>query len=130
MFSKFLVTARPWQKYLFYLFTYIVLCITTLIFLLCIAAFTITRIDTPDYILIPITTVLLTCSSFIDSFLLGKTYKEKGFITGIAVGLIFSCLITLIAIKFGLFSFNEIYISKICAVMFAGISGGILGVNI
>ncbi len=130
MFSKFLVTARPWQKSLVYLVTYLIVCVATLIFLLCIAAFTITRIDTPDYILIPITTVLLTCSAFIDSFLLGKTYKEKGVIIGLAVGMIFTALITLISFKYGLFSFNEIYISKICAVISAGILGGILGVNI
>lgn len=130
MFSKFLVTARPWQKFLVYLITYLTVCIATLVFLLCIAAFTITRIDTPDYILIPLTTILLTCSSFIGSFILAKTYKEKGFITGMAVGLIFTCLVTVVSFKYGLFSFNEIYLSKICAVLFAGILGGVVGVNI
>ena len=64
------------------------------------------------------------------SFILAKTYKEKGFITGMAVGLIFTCLITVVSFKYGLFSFNEIYLSKICAVMFAGILGGVVGVNI
>ena len=98
--------------------------------MLCIAAFTITRIDTPDYILIPITTVLITCSSFIDSFLLAKTFKENGFMIGISIGLIFTVIITAISVYYGLFSFNEIYISKVTAVFFAGLLGGIAGVNI
>ena len=38
--------------------------------------------------------------------------------------------IFLLLYTYGLFSFNEIYLSKICAVMFAGILGGVVGVNI
>lgn len=105
------------------------LCISTLLFLLCIAAFTITRIDTPEYVLIPLTTILLTVSSFLDSFLLGKVFKEKGIAIGFTVGLIFCTLIILLAVYYDTLAFSEIFITKISAVLFAGICGGILGVN-
>ncbi len=130
MLQKFMITARPWQKYMINFAIYIMLCIATLGFILCIGAFAITRIDTPDYILIPLTTIMLTCASFTDAFLLGKVYKENGFATGLAVGLIFCAIITLVAVKYGIFAFTNLYISKAAAVLFAGILGGIAGVNI
>ena len=130
MFDKFLITAKPWQRYTVYTIGYLILCIATMLFILSIAAFTITRIDTPDYILIPLTTILLTCSSFMDAFLLGKTYKENGLVTGAIIGLIFSLIITAISIKYSMFAFTGIYFSKIASVILAGMLGGLLGVNI
>ena len=77
MLQKILISAKPWQKNIANIILYIMVCISTITFLLCIAAFTIVRIDTPDYILVPLTTLLLTVASFLDAFLLGKIYKEK-----------------------------------------------------
>ena len=125
-----MITARPWQKYLINFVVYIMLSIATLAFFMCIAAFTITRIDTPDYILIPLTTIILTCASFTDAFLLGKVYKENGFITGLSIGLIFCGIIILVALNYGIFAFTNLFLSKAAAVLFAGILGGIAGVNI
>ena len=125
-----MITAKPWQKYVISTIAYIVLCISTLIFILCIGAFMITRIDTPDYVLIPITTIMLTVAAFIDSFLLGKIYKENGLVTGMTVGVLFCCIIIVIALHYNTFAITNLLISKIAAVLLAGILGGITGVNI
>lgn len=129
MLQKFMLSTKPWQQFLIKFLSFTMLCISTLLFLLCIAAFTITRIDTPEYVLIPLTTILLTVSSFLDSFLLGKVFKEKGIAIGFTVGLIFCTLIILLAVYYDTLAFSEIFITKISAVLFAGICGGILGVN-
>ena len=97
--------------------------------MLCIAAFGITKIDKPEYILIPLTTILLTLSSFLDSYALGKIFKEKGIMIGCCVAGIFSVIVITLAVHFDTFSFSNILYSKLLAVTFAGILGGILGVN-
>lgn len=104
-------------------------CAATLVFMLCISAFMIIRVDTPDYVLIPLTTVLLTFSSFIDSFFLAKAMKENGIITGITIGIIFTVIVILLAVYYNTLSFSTIFFSKVSAVILAGILGGILGVN-
>ena len=129
MLQKIMLSAKPWQQFLLKLLSFILLSVATLLFLLCLAAIGITRIDTPEYILIPLTTILLTVSSFLDSYRLGKVFKEKGMVIGITIGTIFSILIIVLALYFGTFAFTQIFATKISAVMLAGICGGILGVN-
>lgn len=129
MLQKILISAKPWQKNIANIILYIMVCISTITFLLCIAAFTIVRIDTPDYILVPLTTLLLTVASFLDAFLLGKIYKEKGVAIGASVGCVFICIITAISLYYGIFSLSNIYITKLGAVLRAGALGGISGVN-
>ena len=124
-----MLSAKPWQRFLIKFLAFTMLCVFTLLFLICIAALGITRIDTPEYVLIPITTILLTTSSFLDSFLLGKIFREKGIVIGFIVGLIFCALIILLSIHYKTLVFSEIFITKISAVLLAGICGGILGVN-
>ena len=124
-----MLSAKPWQQFLLKLLSFILLSVATLLFFLCLAAIGITRIDTPEYILIPLTTILLTVSSFLDSYRLGKVFKEKGMVIGITIGTIFSILIIVLALYFGTFTFTQIFATKISAVMLAGICGGILGVN-
>ncbi len=108
---------------------FISVCIATLGFLLCIAAFMIIRIDTPDYVLIPLTTLLLTFSSFIDSFLLAKVMRENGIIVGVSVGTIFTAIVIFLALYHGTLAMTGLFFSKITAVLFAGALGGIIGVN-
>lgn len=129
MIQKFMVTARPWQRYLIGLITFLMVSLATLVFMLCIAAFMLTRIDTPDYILIPLTTVMLTVSSFLDAFLIGKVQKENGILIGLSIAAIFSMLIIVVALHYKTFQLSSIFISKIAAVIFAGIAGSIAGVN-
>lgn len=124
-----MVTARPWQRYLIGLITFLMVSLATLVFMLCIAAFMLTRIDTPDYILIPLTTVMLTVSSFLDAFLIGKVQKENGILIGLSIAAIFSMLIIVVALHYKTFQLSSIFISKIAAVIFAGIAGSIAGVN-
>ena len=129
MLQKFMLSAKPWQQFLLKLLSFILLAIATLLFFLCLAAIGITRIDTQEYILIPLTTILLTVSSFLDSYRLGRVFKEKGMVIGIIIGTIFSVLIIALAVYFKTFAFTKIFATKISAVMLAGIFGGILGVN-
>ena len=129
MLQKIMLSAKPWQQFLLKLLSFILLAIATLLFFLCLAAIGITRIDTPEYILIPLTTILLTVSSFLDSYRLGRVFKEKGMVIGIIIGTIFSVLIIALAVYFKTFAFTKIFATKITAVMLAGIFGGILGVN-
>lgn len=129
MLQKFLLTLQPWQKYLIKAVTFVAVCIATLGFMLCIAAFMIIRIDTPDYVLIPLTTILLTLSSFIDSFMLAKVMRENGIVIGVSVGAVFTVLVILLAVYHGTLALTGLFFSKITAVFFAGALGGILGVN-
>ena len=129
MLQNFMLSAKPWQKYLMGIISFFLLCIATLLFMLCIAAFGITKVDTPEYVLIPLTTVLLTVSSFLDSFCLGKVFKEKGMLIGLSVGFIFSILIVVLSVHFGIFAFSNILYTKLSAVVLAAMCGGILGVN-
>ena len=129
MLQNLMLSAKPWQKLIFNFISLILLCIATLGFMLCIAAFGITKIDTPEYILIPLTTILLTLSSFLDSYALGKIFKEKGIMIGCCVAGILSVIVITLAVHFDTFSFSNILYSKLLAVTFAGILGGILGVN-
>ena len=129
MLQKFMLSAKPWQQFILKLLSFILLSVATLLFFLCLAAIGITKIDTPEYILIPLTTILLTVSSFLDSFLLGKMFKEKGIAIGIIAGTVFSTLIIALSFYFGTFAFTQIFATKIVAVMLAGMCGGILGVN-
>ena len=107
--EKILISAKPWQKYMANIILYIMVCISTITFLLCIAAFTIARIDTPDYILVPLTTLLLTVASFLDAFLLGKIYKEKGVAIGVSVGCVFICIITAISMVCSKYQSGSMY---------------------
>ncbi len=130
MLQKIIFNMAPWQKLLFKVFGYIFICFMTLGFLLSIAAFMIVRIDTPDYVIIPLTTFLLTFASFTDSFLLAKSFKEKGLLTGVYIGVIFSAIVICMAFYYGSFAFTNIFITKIAAVILAGMAGGLLGVYI
>ncbi len=129
MLQKFLLSRKPWQKILFHAITFTLLCIATLGFLLCIGAFFIVRIDTPEYVLIPLTTSLLAFSSFLDSFILAKLFKENGMLIGLVVSLIFIALIMTAAVVYKTFALSSLLATKLCAIAFAGILGGILGVN-
>ncbi len=124
-----MLSAKPWQKFIFHAISYLCFCIATLGFLLCIAAFAITKIDTPEYILIPLTTILLTFTSFLNSYALGKVFKEKGIAIGCSVAAIISIIIIALAVYFETFSFSNILYTKIASVFLAGVLGGILGVN-
>ncbi len=129
MLQKFLLTARPGQKFAAKAAGYLVTCVATIGFLLCITAFVIVRVDTPDYILIPLTTALLTFSSFTDSFLLAKIFKEKGMAIGLSIGVIFAALVIMLALYNNTFAVTELLITKLTAIMMAGLLGGIIGVN-
>ena len=122
-------SATPWQKYLLGLFSFMLLGIATIGFMLCMAAFVIIRVDTPEYVLISLTTVMLTFSAFIDSFILGKIFREKGIVIGITISVIFIFLITAVACYYQTFSLTNILFTKYSAVTFASVTGGILGVN-
>lgn len=129
MLHNYLISAKPWQQLFVKLLIYFISAVAVLGFLLCIAAFIIIRIDTPEYVLIPLTTVLLTLSSFLNSFLAGKTLKENGRYIGAATGTVFTAIIVCVSVYYNTFSITNLFLTKVAAVMFAGILGGILGVN-
>ena len=87
------------------------------------------QVDTPDYVLIPLTTMILALSSFIDSFIISKVLKENGLVTGFAIGLIFTGITIALAIYYGTFTITSLFATKTAAVLSAGMFGGILGVN-
>lgn len=129
MLQKFLLTSQPWQKTLVKTVAFAVTCVATFGFMLCITAFIIIRVDTPEYVLIPLTTALLTFASFLDSFLLAKSFKENGIIIGISTGAIFVAIVILLAVYNRTFAITSLLITKLTAIMLAGMLGGILGVN-
>lgn len=129
MLQKLMLNQKTWQKVVMHTVIFLTVCTATFGFLLCCGALVIVRIDTPDYVLVPITTALMTFSSFIDSFLLGKVYKENGLIIGAATGGLFVLIIVILALFYRSFALTPLLLSKVCAVMAAGLLGGILGVN-
>ena len=98
--------------------------------MLCMGALIITNVDTPDYILIPLSTILITMASFLDSFVIAKLFKENGLFVGLVIGLIFALLIVIIALVHSSMAFTSLFISKIRSVIAAGLIGGIIGVNL
>ena len=124
-----MISAKPGQRILINFISILFLTVATLGFFLCLVAFVIIRIDTPEYILIPLTTVILTFSSFLDSFLLAKVLKENGIAIGILTGIFFAVFIIAIALYYNTFCISNILITKILAVVLAGAVGGIIGVN-
>ncbi len=129
MLQKIIFNMKPWQKFLLRTTGFIVFCIATLGFIRSVAAFMIVKVDTPEYILLPLTTLLLTFSSFTDSFLLAKSFKENGIQTGLTVGLIFVAIVIMLSLYYQTFSFTNIFLTKVTAILSAGVLGGILGVN-
>jgi len=127
--QKFILSASERQKLLLKIISFVLICVATFGFMLCITAFIIVRVDTPEYVLIPLTTGLLTFSSFINSFFLAKIFKENGIIIGCTVSGIYVCFIIISAVLYGTFSLSEILVTKVSAIIIAGVLGGILGVN-
>lgn len=127
--QKFMLSLSPAQKSLLQAVFFVIICVLTGGFFLCARAMFISNVDTPEHTLIPLTTVLITLASFLDSLFLAKIFKEKGFLIGGRVGGIFRRLIVLLSLYYGNFAVSGILITKVSAVLFAGILGGILGVN-
>lgn len=127
--QKFILSLHPWQKIMLQGICFVFTCVATGLFFLCGGAFYITNVDTPEHILIPLTTVLITLASFLDSVLLAKIFREKGIVIGLCTGTIFSLIIVIISAWYGNIAFTSIFVTKILSVIFAGILGGVLGVN-
>ncbi|MEG1862792.1 MAG: TIGR04086 family membrane protein [Oscillospiraceae bacterium] len=120
---------KPWQKIIVNIFIFLSVCLATIGFLFCCAAFLIVKIDTPEYVLVPLTTGLMTFACFLDSFLLSKLFKENGMIIGLAAAAISILLIVSSALIYGTFTLSNIFLTKVFAIILAGALGGILGVN-
>ena len=130
MLQKLMLTQKPWQKIVLKVFIFITVCLATIGFLFCCAAFIIVRIDTPEYVLVPLTTGLMSFAAFLDSFLLSKLFKENGMIIGLATSAILVLLVVSSALIYGTFSMTSIFLTKVFAIIMAGALGGILGVNV
>ena len=97
--------------------------------ILCIAALAITKVDTPEHLLIPLTTILITLSSFLGSFILSKLFRENGLLVGSCVSAVFTVMILIMSFAYSTFNISGLLFSKLAAVFTSGILGGILGVN-
>ena len=129
MLQKFMLSQNKAGQMAIHFITFMAVCAATFGFLMCCVAFVIVRVDTPDYVLIPLTTAILTCSAFMDSFLLSKVFKENGRIIGLCTALIFVFFVLVVSFSNKSFALTNILLSKVCAIAFAGLLGGILGVN-
>ena len=129
MLYKLLLNRKPWQIYAIKIIIFFLLCIATILFFFCITAFVLVQIDTPEYILIPLTTTLLALSSFIDSFIISKVLKENGLFTGIFIGFVFTLITIALSLYYKTFALTSLFLTKTAAVLFSGMFGGILGVN-
>lgn len=130
MLGKFLIAQKPSVQTAIKAIILIVSCTLSILLLFCITAVIIVKIDTPDTILVPLTTILFALAAFGISFLFAKSKKENGFIIGISIGIVFFAMIVLIALFTAQFKLSNIFFTKFFTIMISGALGGVLGVNI
>lgn len=130
MLGKFLIAQKPSVQTAIKAIILIVSCTLSILLLFCITAVIIVKIDTPDTILVPLTTILFALAAFGISFLFAKSKKENGFIIGIRIGIVFFAMIVLIALFTAQFKLSNIFFTKFFTIMISGALGGVLGVNI
>ncbi|MBE6877556.1 MAG: TIGR04086 family membrane protein [Ruminococcaceae bacterium] len=106
------------------------LCIITVIFLFCIAAIIISRINFSYEILAPVTTAVLAVAATFDGFLISRWYKENGLIWGVFAGVVIFMYIVFTSLNYDVFDISNQFITKLITVISAGAIGGIIGVNI
>ena len=95
-----------------------------------LVALILTKTDFTYDMLIPITTGSLAFVSFFNSLILSKKLQENGFLVGIIVGLILFIFLVAVSIHLGQFKFSAGLAIKLATLLFSGLLGGILGVNI
>ncbi|MEG1896141.1 MAG: TIGR04086 family membrane protein [Oscillospiraceae bacterium] len=104
-------------------------CFATIFILFCTAAFVITKTDFSYGIIFPVTTILLSLASFIDSFVISRIVKENGFVIGLVVAAIIFSLVLCVSLYFKQFKLSAIMLTKLSAIVLSGVIGGIVGVN-
>ncbi len=130
MLLKFLISKTSTQKLIIKIIICLILSFFTFGFLLCAFSLIILQFDTPQNILIPITTGILTFSSFIDSFILAKVFKENGLIIGVFISLVFIMIFIVCAVVSSSFSLTNLFYTKVISIFLAGVLGGLIGVSI
>ncbi len=130
MLQKILISKTSTQRLIIKIIIGLVLSFVSFGFLLCVVSFFIINVDTPQYILIPITTAMLTFASFLDSFILAKVFKENGLFIGVFVSLVFIIIFISCAVISNSFSLTNLFFTKVVAILLSGVIGGLLGVSI
>ncbi len=130
MLQRIMMAQTNLQKFITKSIIGLIVSFATFGFFICVLSLIIIRVDTPQYILIPITTGILTFASFIDSFLLAKIFKENGLLIGLLTGFVFVVILLVCAFSMQTFSFSSLFFTKFFAIMLAGALGGLLGVII
>ncbi len=97
--------------------------------LLALAAFVVSRVNTPHSLFGTLSTGCIGASHFFSAFAISKRRKENGLITGAASGVLLFMIIALIGaiIKRGMLSLNALV--KLVILVCTGAMGGMLGVN-
>ncbi len=128
--QKLLISKTNTQKLIIKILLSILVCVMSFGFLISVFSLIILRFDTPQYILIPITTGILIFASFLDSFILAKLFKENGLFIGVFVSFVFVVLFIVCAVLSDSLSFTNIFFTKIISILLAGTLGGIAGVSL
>lgn len=83
----------------------------------------------PSMVIEPMALVSLALGGIFGGFLAGKAVKEKGFLCGMISGILFFLVVWCCGGVFGIGDFGMKALLKSAILIFAGILGGIIGVN-
>ncbi len=77
---------------------------------------------------VPFATISVAMGSFIASYIAAKKINNKGYLTGLVIGIVVFAIISILSLIFGnIFSLNTIF--HLIIITLTSIVGGILGVN-
>lgn len=116
-------------KILFRLLLIVAFCLLCNIVLFSITAFIITKTDFTYEILVPLTGVNLGVTSFVCGLVVSKCNKENGLICGVFTAGIINAFLIILSLYNNTFNLSVLLVTKICFIFFAGMAGGIIGVN-
>ncbi len=94
-----------------------------------IFSLTLTKIDLPFGMISPISIAIIGISNLIGAFIAAKSFGKKGLFIGLSASIALFIIILLVNLSIQPGGFGSIAAIKGVVTLFAGILGGILGVN-
>lgn len=88
-----------------------------------------TKIDIPFGLISPISIAIIGISNFIGSFISSKRFGKKGLFIGLSASITLFIIMLLVNLSMQPSGFGTVAVIKGIVTLFAGILGGVLGVN-
>ena len=97
--------------------------------ILMIAAFAMTKIDSPQMLVTPVSILSVVLGAFFAGFACAKMIRERGFLWGLLCGGILCVILLAANVIVCADGFGVIWLIKVACILLASTIGGMLGVN-